>query len=226
MTIYKTLTQADADKLKSDLGLYGEESCEFQGFTLKIERDTDVQNPFEDECQVDTFGMSFPRDTRCIQQYGEKCDFDMDEFLQRRYGEEKPSWDDAQFENQYYWLPIYKYDHSGVCYNTTGFSCPWDSGLAGIAYVRKSAVISEGLYGAKKNQPASVRQEAGEKYLKDQVQLLSDWASGDVYGYVVENSGGDTVDSCYGYFGDDGRGCAVDELLFALDCEISVKEAS
>lgn len=226
MTTYKTLTQADIDKIKSDLGLYGEESCEFQGFTLKIVRDDDPENPFEDWDQVDTFGITFPRDIRCIQQYGEECDFNVDEFLQHRYGEEKQSWDDTQFENQYYWLPVYKYDHSGVCYNTTGFSCPWDSGLVGIAYVRKSAVLREGLYGAKKNQPASVRQEAGEKYLKAQVQLLSDWASGNVYGYQVEDSDGNTTDSCYGYFGDDGRICAVDEMLANLDAEITVDEAS
>ena len=25
-------------------------------------------------------------------------------------------------------LPLYLYDHSGITMNTTGFSCPWDSG--------------------------------------------------------------------------------------------------
>lgn len=28
-------------------------------------------------------------------------------------------------------LPLYLYDHSGITMNTTGFSCPWDSGQVG-----------------------------------------------------------------------------------------------
>ena len=32
-------------------------------------------------------------------------------------------------------LPLYLYDHSGLTINTTGFSCPWDSGQVGYIYV-------------------------------------------------------------------------------------------
>lgn len=32
-----------------------------------------------------------------------------------------------KLEENYIILPVYKYDHGGVCYNTSGFSCPWDS---------------------------------------------------------------------------------------------------
>lgn len=31
-------------------------------------------------------------------------------------------------------LPLYLYDHSGLAMNTTGFSCPWDSGKVGIIF--------------------------------------------------------------------------------------------
>lgn len=31
-------------------------------------------------------------------------------------------------------LPLYLYDHSGITINTTGFSCPWDSGQVGFTY--------------------------------------------------------------------------------------------
>ena len=33
-------------------------------------------------------------------------------------------------------LPLYLYDHSGITINTTGFSCPWDSGQVGYIFVR------------------------------------------------------------------------------------------
>jgi len=34
-------------------------------------------------------------------------------------------------------LPLYLYDHSGITMNTTGFSCPWDSGQVGWIYALK-----------------------------------------------------------------------------------------
>jgi hypothetical protein len=37
-------------------------------------------------------------------------------------------------------LPVYGYDHSGLAVNTTGFSCPWDSGRLGIIYAPYSRI--------------------------------------------------------------------------------------
>ena len=38
---------------------------------------------------------------------------------------------------KYLMLPLYLYDHSGITMNTTGFSCPWDSGQVGWIYAFK-----------------------------------------------------------------------------------------
>ena len=38
------------------------------------------------------------------------------------------------------YLPVYLYDHSGLAVNTTGFSCPWDSGQIGWIYATKPAI--------------------------------------------------------------------------------------
>lgn len=40
-------------------------------------------------------------------------------------------------------LPVYMYDHSGLTINTTGFSCPWDSGLLGWIYASHDKIKEE-----------------------------------------------------------------------------------
>ena len=37
-------------------------------------------------------------------------------------------------------LPVYMYDHSGLAFKTTPFSCPWDSGRVGIIYATYSKI--------------------------------------------------------------------------------------
>ena len=37
-------------------------------------------------------------------------------------------------------LPVYAYIHGGIAVNTTGFSCPWDSGKVGIIYAPYSRI--------------------------------------------------------------------------------------
>jgi hypothetical protein len=38
-------------------------------------------------------------------------------------------------------LPLYLYDHSGLTMNTSGFSCPWDSGQVGFIYCSLPAAL-------------------------------------------------------------------------------------
>jgi len=95
-------------------------------------------------------------------------------------------------------LPLYLYDHSGITMNTTGFSCPWDSGQVGFIYVTKEKVRKE--YGKK-----AVSQKLRAKVLeclRGEVQTYDDFITGNVYGYVVESKDGKHVDSCWGFFGD------------------------
>lgn len=113
-------------------------------------------------------------------------------------------------------LPVWLYDHSVTCYRaaeTNPFHCPWDSGLFGFIYVSKADTRRE--YGVKRI-TAAKRAEIVE-CLKAEVKEYSSWANGEVYGYVVEDSGGETIDSCWGFIGDpdyameagiDAAGCA------------------
>jgi hypothetical protein len=91
-------------------------------------------------------------------------------------------------EKEWLILPIYKYDHSGVIYNTAGFSCPWDSGCVGYIAMRYNDEIPK---------------DHLEIYLENQVKLLSCWASGQVYGYVIKKDDENLdslYDSCWGFY--------------------------
>ena len=40
-------------------------------------------------------------------------------------------------------LRVYMFSHGGKTFNTTGFSCPWDSGQVGFIFASKEAVRKE-----------------------------------------------------------------------------------
>jgi hypothetical protein len=92
-------------------------------------------------------------------------------------------------------LPLYAYVHSGTVLNTTGFSCPWDSGQCGFAYVEAEDVKKE--YGVQAITP-EIRRRV-EECLKAEVESFSNYLGGGYYGYVVEDEDGDQIDSCWGF---------------------------
>lgn len=96
-------------------------------------------------------------------------------------------------------LPIYLYDHSGLAMNTTGYSCPWDSGQVGWVYVSKAKAREE--YGVKKL-THKVREQV-ESVLKSEVEVYCQYVNGEVFGFVVEDNKGNMLDSCWGFYGHD-----------------------
>ena len=104
-------------------------------------------------------------------------------------------------------LPLYLYDHSGLTMNTTGFSCPWDSGQVGYIYVTHKRICEE--YGVKRV-TALVKDQHGKKIraidmarrvLEAEVKIYDYYLKGEVYCYVVEDKNGEHLDSCGGYLG-------------------------
>jgi len=120
-------------------------------------------------------------------------------------------WDDMEKEiikreNVCVILPLYLYDHSGITMNTTGFSCPWDSGQVGYVFVSKEKVRKE--YGVKRITKKVIEQVTN--VLVGEVSTYDQYLTGDVYGYeiyeVTTNNGIETetfVDSCWGFYGSD-----------------------
>lgn len=97
-------------------------------------------------------------------------------------------------------LSLYLYDHSGITMNTTGFSCPWDSGQVGYIWttIKKAMEIAGGLDGSKKE----IRERI-IRNLADEVALYDQYLSNDCYGGIVEQYlDGEWIgmDSSWGYY--------------------------
>ena len=91
-------------------------------------------------------------------------------------------------------LPLYLYDHSGITMNTTGFSCPWDSGLVGCIYADYNKIRS--WYGVKKVTKKLI--EKVKDTFRSEVKAYADYISGNVYSYTILKDN-EEMDSCGGY---------------------------
>ena len=106
-------------------------------------------------------------------------------------------------------LPVYGYDHGQLVLQAGDpqgqFSDPWDSGLAGLIYITPEAV--------KENWTETPDADHLTAALKAEVEEYNSWATGDVYGYIVEKlvpecdhcgceeRWEETDDSCWGLIG-------------------------
>lgn len=104
-------------------------------------------------------------------------------------------------------LNLYMLDHSGVTFNTSGFSDPWDSMQVGYAYVELSRVRSE----YRKKHISQKLVEKVKQMLQSEVRVYSQYANGEVYGFTIErlctcgkcsDEHTETLDSCWGFYGD------------------------
>jgi hypothetical protein len=98
-------------------------------------------------------------------------------------------------EEDYIYLPLYLYDHSGITMSTEPFSCPWDSGMVGYIYVSLDDIRKE--YGV-----TTVTDELIEKvkaHLSVEVDTYDKYLRGEAYGYIITDEHGEPIDSCWGY---------------------------
>lgn len=115
---------------------------------------------------------------------------------------------------KYIVLPLYLYDHSGLTMNTTGFSCPWDSGQVGWIYVSKEDALKE--FGGK-SFTATTRQKA-ETLLRGEVEYYDAYLRGECYGYELYKNG-ELEDSCWGFVGDCEDALKAIEEYLPKECE-------
>ena len=103
-------------------------------------------------------------------------------------------------ENALIAIPVFMYDHSGLWINTTGFSCPWDSGQIGYIYVSKEKVRRE--YSCKRI--SKKLKEMIREMLCSEVDLYNDYLSGNVYGFTLtDKENAEEIDSSCGFYGTD-----------------------
>ena len=102
---------------------------------------------------------------------------------------------DDVLSEAYIILPLYLYDHGGLSMNTTGFSCPWDSGQVGFIYAQIEKVKTE--YGW--TRLTRQRRRLIETGLKYEVEAYDLFLRGAVYRYQIEGRQGtewELLDAC------------------------------
>ena len=103
-------------------------------------------------------------------------------------------------ENALIAIPVFMYDHSGLWINTTGFSCPWDSGQVGYIYISKEKVRRE--YSCKRI--SKKLKKMIREILCSEVDLYNDYLCGNVYGFTLTNKeNAEEIDSSCGFYGTD-----------------------
>jgi hypothetical protein len=115
-------------------------------------------------------------------------------------------------------LPLYLYDHSIQSISTTSFvgrahHGGWDSGQVGFIYATRESVSK--MTGWKRFTQERIQKI--KDYLRSEVSEYDDWMTGNVWAYEVLDGEGDSVESCYGFIGDDGKKYALTEASRVLE---------
>jgi hypothetical protein len=161
------------------------EEYEYKGWTVRISHDEDAQNPRIECDNLGTLLCWHSRRRNLGDVYTDR-NGDMEK-LHEVTGED------------FIWLPVYAYDHGGITLNTTGFSCPWDSGQVGVIFVRKDMAMKE--FGD---------EEKVKDCLKSEIETYDQYLQGFVYGYEIvsrfqcgscDNIDEEVKDSCWGFYG-------------------------
>ena len=127
-------------------------------------------------------------------------------------------------------MPLYLFDHSGITISTTPFNCRWDSCQIGFIYTTKEDIKENFMI--KKITKKSLKRS--EEILKGEVEIYDHYLTGEVYGfelikkvkfkvkkeysknkikeYIEEEE--EDLDSCSGYYGDDGIKNIIEETQF------------
>lgn len=182
------------------------ETDEATGLTLKIELDDmgGTESPVsEDEAVI--FAVLHRRYTNPVleQRHAQALSFDFTSTEGIAHFENEM--DEAGDKSEWIVFPLYMYDHSGTSYQCSEggnpFSCRWDSGRVGVIALKRADVGTPGEVHKRDGYPDYVV----PSYLEQAQQVCENytaWANGEIYGYVVEDERGDTLDSCWGFIGD------------------------
>jgi hypothetical protein len=169
------------------------EMKEHKGYTIKMFNDNDPESPR----YWDNLGtmICFHRRYNLGDEHKYKRISDFLEDIVSEYEKISEGPYSLKFDKYCISLPLYLYDHSGITINTTGFSCPWDSGQVGIIYVSLTKIREE--YEVKRVSK-KLRNTVAD-LLRNEVDTYDKYLKGEVYGYIVEKQG-EQVDSCWGYY--------------------------
>lgn len=105
---------------------------------------------------------------------------------------------------------LYLYDHSGITIATTPFSCPWDSGIVGVALLPLKRAKQEfgGVTWTSKLKDGRTLEEACDSALAGEISAYDDYLVGKaLYSATIVAEDGEIVQS-YGGFEDEAEAIA------------------
>lgn len=154
--------------------------------TGTIEQDPDPRNPRTEFEQLSRFILWHNK-----YKIGDEHHFTPEEFKE------------MMKEQEGLYVPIYMYEHSGITISTTPFSCPWDSGQVGWAYLTKK-LIDQWFEGNETKARQSIEGEVDEydAYLR-----------GDIYMITIKDENDELVECCGGFGGFDYARDSLAEML-------------
>lgn len=150
---------------------------------------------------------------------GDKHDYNKDSF---------DSWDELreQIENDYNVLaiqPLYLYDHGGITISTSPYGCRWDSGQVGWIFIHNDH--EESL--------AELFEDRLNAIIESDVKVYDQYLQGEVYGFeLIERHNclacghdhEESVDSCWGFYGDDIKENGILDSLSKEDREAVLQQ--
>ena len=102
----------------------------------------------------------------------------------------------AFLKSKLFALPLFLYEHSGICISTSDFCDTYDSGQVGWIWTTREKV--ERLCGKK-----NITDEEIILWLRGEVELYSQYLEGECYGYIEEKyemGEWEEIDSSWGYY--------------------------
>ena len=216
---------------------------EYKGYIINIDYDEDPMNPREffepaatmvcwhsrynlgdSESWKDSNGKR--KSKQLSDNYEESIDLlyelagvDRNEYQEQEH-EKTGTWDDMTRDQLFKLIEekgtiissLYLYDHSGITISMGSFGCPWDSGQIGYIYMTKESIEKEGW-----------TPEQAMKYMEGEVEVYDNYLTGEVYRYTIEDADGNEVDSCSGWYGDDGKEDMIKECKSIIDHQVEKK---
>jgi hypothetical protein len=123
---------------------------------------------------------------------GDKHDFtDVRDFL-----------DSPEAKSAYIILPVFLYDHRYQKLSNQSFlgraqHAEWDSGQVGWIYVSEEKAKEIFCF-----EPTEENKAAVTERLQEETEIYSDYLEGNCYGYSIEDSNGEQIDCCGGFYGE------------------------
>lgn len=180
-------------------------SIEYKGMTIQICYDLNAESPRE----WDNVGTI----------YSNHWDYNPDGHKIDEIENEEGELVSEELDRRFIWLPVYYYEHSGLTVSTRRdypYNDGWDSGLFGIIAVEKEMVRNDWGWKAITKE----RREQILRGLEGEIEIFDSYCRGEVYGFVVEDESEERVESCGGYYGDEGMKDAIYDAKNIVECEL------